>query len=288
MLDARKPLEALREEWKNCTRCSLGERRVAVGGSFVFGEGAPRGLLLLAEGPGQVEEERGAPFVGPSGDLLRTVLSLLEIKHYYMMNVVACRSCSHATDQAGQPIFRHRKGKPSEPLYRDEAPNKVQVAACSPRVFEQIYLIDPILIVSMGVPATEFLLNRSVTINMERGREREIGIPGAAFVPSVTEKRGVWHRKINGVMQAPVEQNKVRYLVLPTLHPAYVLRNKDDKRPTGPPRMFVSDLRKAHQIYKQYTVDAQFAERGYFNNDNQMSDDDILDSLDRMNGDHDE
>lgn len=256
MLYANKSLDQLYREWCTCQKCSLGQHRAEVGGQFVFGEGVTRGVLFVAEGPGKAEEQQGRPFAGPSGDLLRTVIGRFGLTNYYMTNVVACRSCSLVVDEHGQPrMTRPFRNQPAMPMYRDEPPNTPQRAACTPRLLEQIYLIDPVVIVSLGGPATEVLTRRATTITQERGKERHITIPGASFTPSLTEKRGAWLRKVGGEMVRPVVQNEVRYLLIPTLHPAFVLRQFEDRRSRAAFPQFCADIRKAVKIYEQYVYE---------------------------------
>ncbi len=101
MADARKTLSILREEWESCTSCNLGVLREANRGRFVFGEGRTNGIMFIGEGPGKVEEEEGRSFIGPSGEILRGILKKLGIQDAYTTYLVACRSCSIATDDAG-------------------------------------------------------------------------------------------------------------------------------------------------------------------------------------------
>jgi len=255
-MDARKSLHVLNQEWSNCTRCELGTHRMAVNGEMVFGEGEPRAILFVGEGPGKNEERQGRPFVGESGGIFRTVLSQFRFDKFYVTNVVACRSCTPMTTADGSPMFGKSFGKrPPMPLYRDEPPSAVAVSACLPRLLEEIYLVDPVLIVSLGAKAAEALTGKAVAITQERGKERHITIPGASHRASLTEKKGAWIRKIGGKTVAPTEPNEVRYLLLPTLHPAYVLRSLSDKRNNSALRQFASDIRKAVRIYEQYMVE---------------------------------
>ncbi|MEA3239557.1 MAG: uracil-DNA glycosylase family protein, partial [Candidatus Bipolaricaulota bacterium] len=69
-------LETLEERVKNCTKCPLGETRTHV----VFGAGKPQAdLMLIGEGPGEVEDNTGHPFVGPAGHKLDDVLASVGI-----------------------------------------------------------------------------------------------------------------------------------------------------------------------------------------------------------------
>lgn len=253
MADARNTLEQLRSDWESCRKCSLGQRREAENGAFVFGEGRPGGLMFVGEGPGWREERDGRPFIGKSGSILRRALSKFKIDDIaYISNVVACRSCEQATDGTGQPIFRTHKGT-KIPQWKDVSPPKPAVDACMPRLHEEIYLVDPVLVVTLGVPAAEALLGRSVKITKERGAPQHFSIPGAAWLPSLTEKKGVWRKDAEGKLV--VEQNQVRYLLLPTLHPAHVLRMISDRGENSPFKQFMSDLRTATKIYERYMLE---------------------------------
>ena len=64
-------IAALRREAATCTRCPLYARATQT----VFGEGRRRGLMLVGEQPGDIEDRDGRPFVGPAGALLRELLA---------------------------------------------------------------------------------------------------------------------------------------------------------------------------------------------------------------------
>jgi DNA polymerase len=248
--DARKTLRVLREEWASCTRCDLGTRRLAVEGKFVFGAGAREAIMLIGEGPGVEEEAEGEPFVGRSGDLLRRTLRMLGFKdyeEYYLTNLVTCRSCVAQLDADNLPMFRGKRQ-----LFKDEPPTPPQYTQCLPRLYEEIYLVDPVVIVGLGAKTCEALMKRHITITRDRGDTSHISIPGAGFRPVVTEKRGEWYRKVKGVMHAPIEQNEVQYLFVPTLHPAYVARKLADQGPDSPFQQLVADLKKAIRTYETY------------------------------------
>lgn len=256
MLDARKPLDRLKKEWVECTACDLGERRDNEGGRFVFGEGVPRGILFVGEGPGETEESTGRPFVGRSGKILRFAINKYGIEDVsYITNAVACRSCRPQLDGGGQPVFKKARGG-LLPVFRDEAPNRVQLLACRPRLFEQIYLLDPLLIVALGSVAASALLQENVSIMAERGIARSMEIPGATEIASVTPK-GTWARRspISKQIEWPTEPNAVEYMVLPTLHPAFILRSLADKSPNGAGALFMKDIGVAASIYRRYLIE---------------------------------
>lgn len=250
--NANKTLPQLRDEWSSCTKCKLGERRLAEEGSFVFGYGARRAVMFIGEGPGVEEEKQGIPFVGRSGKLLHTVLQALKLEQYYISNIVSCRSCEPRVDAKGNPMLRKNwETKKMELAYQDIPPLPMFMEACFPRLYEEIYLVDPVIVVGLGATACEALLKRPVTITRMHGNMTHIDVPGAVHRPSLTPG-GKWARKSLGVLNAPTEQNQVQYLFMPTLHPAFVLRSIQDKDARSWFQQFYADVAKAVQTYNAY------------------------------------
>jgi DNA polymerase len=247
----KKSLQVLYDEWKDCSACALGEQRIARNGHFVFGTGTLRSIMFIGEGPGDNEEQAGQPFCGKSGTLLRSVLKALQVEDFYLTNLVACRSCSPQVDAAGQPVFFQRRRGPPRQMFRDEPPTTSQVKACLPRLQQEIYLVDPVVIVGLGAESTRALAGSGISITKERGDDYRISIPGAHFKPVLTGKKE-WAHGRKDALTYPVEQGEVDYLFIPTLHPAYVLRKKDDKDIDSPYRQFVTDVRKAARVYEEY------------------------------------
>ena len=74
-----------------CTKCGLCETRHNV----VFGVGSERAdVLFVGEGPGEQEDLKGEPFVGPAGKLLDDMLSIIDLDRHsncYIANIVKCR-----------------------------------------------------------------------------------------------------------------------------------------------------------------------------------------------------
>ena len=139
-------LERLRLTASTCTRCPLAEGRTQV----VFGVGDPGAdLLFVGEGPGREEDLAGEPFVGRSGKLLDRLMWEeigLTRAECYIANVVKCRP----------------------PNNRDPAPGEIE--ACRPYLAEQITLIDPAVIVTLGNFATKLLLETTRGIRELRGQ----------------------------------------------------------------------------------------------------------------------
>lgn len=252
--DAKKTLEVLRDEWQDCTRCDLGPRRKNYGGQFVFGEGVRRGIMFIGEGPGVEEDAQGRPFIGKSGELLRRILEGFKFSDYYLTNLVACRSCEHKMDENGLPAFKRsrRKGSVPEPWLIDTPPKPNEWGQCLERLYEEIYLVDPVLIVSLGGTAAEALTKKPVTITKTHGQPIEISVPGAGYDAVLTEKKREWYHKVRGEVVAPVQQSEVRYLMVPALHPAYVLRKIADRGSDSPFRLLAEDIRRAIKVYQEY------------------------------------
>ncbi|HLX87484.1 MAG TPA: uracil-DNA glycosylase [Acidimicrobiales bacterium] len=139
-------LAELRQEALACTRCQLAEGRTQV----VFGVGDPEAeLMFVGEGPGREEDLQGEPFVGRSGKLLDTLMRQevgVERAQVYIANVVLCRP----------------------PGNRDPLP--VEIAACRPYLEQQVELVSPTVVVTLGNFATRALLETSEGIRRLRGK----------------------------------------------------------------------------------------------------------------------
>lgn len=261
--DYRKSLRDLHNEWCDCTACELGQQRKEANGAFVFGEGTKGGLMFIGEGPGRVEEQKGQPFVGRSGKVLRHVVEKMGLTHAsYFTNVVTCRSCAQSYDGEGNPRYRtDRRTGLMVPVIQDCPPTPAQIATCVPRLYEEIYLVDPVLLVALGAEAAKTISRASIGILAENATTKEITIPGAGYHASLTAKRKVWARKRKTndqggfIVDLPGEQNQVRYLMMPVLHPAYLVRRFKDGRHGNPLQLFVEGMRKAASIYDRYMLE---------------------------------
>lgn len=258
MADARRTLELLGQEWKGCTKCNLGAQREANDGKIVFGEGGVRGIMFIGEGPGEVEENSGRPFVGPSGEILRGILNRLGVENHYISNIISCRSCEPFADAAGNPIIRKSFRGPPRFIWKDMPPSPAAIEACKPRLYEEIYLVDPVVIVALGATAAKTLLRKHVAITDPsiRGQPVHIQVPGAGMRAVVTDKKGVWARKIQGKLALPIERNEVSYLCIPTLHPAFVARRIADRGADSPFSQLAGDIKKAVQVYERFMTEA--------------------------------
>jgi DNA polymerase len=147
------PLEAIRADLGECTRCKLHAGRT----KLVFGVGDPGArLMFVGEGPGAEEDQRGEPFVGRAGQKLDEMIKAIGLtrEQVYIANVVKCRP----------------------PGNRDPEPD--EVATCSPFLIRQIEAIAPRVIVTLGLPAARTLLGLRGGIGAARGQWHSFrGIP---------------------------------------------------------------------------------------------------------------
>lgn len=154
-----------------CRQCRLCEARKQA----VLGVGDLNAdWLFVGEGPGAEEDLRGEPFVGQAGKLLDNMLAAIGLKRgedVYIANAVKCRPPENRT------------------------PTPEETATCRPYLERQIELLQPKLIVALGRPAAQTLLQSEVKIGAARGRLHDYrGIP-----------------------------------LIVTYHPAYLLRTLQDK-----------------------------------------------------------
>ena len=160
-------LEELRKIHRDCTRCPLGSGRT----KLVFGSGTSRApLMFIGEGPGADEDARGEPYVGRAGKLLTKMIHSIGIdrQDVYITNVVKCRP----------PGNRN--------------PEPLEVASCMDILENQMKLVSPKLIITLG------------------------NVPTRALFPDI---QGI--TKIRG---KPVKFRD--WTLLPTFHPSYLLRNR--------------------------------------------------------------
>lgn len=145
--------KSLEASCHSCTRCGLCETRHHV----VFGVGNRNAdILFVGEGPGEQEDLQGIPFVGPAGQLLDDMLSIIDLDRSscYIANIVKCRP----------------------PRNRD--PLETEQEACIGYLKEQIALISPKIIVCLGRIAAKSLIREDYRITREHG--------------TWTQQSGVW------------------------------------------------------------------------------------------------
>jgi uracil-DNA glycosylase family 4 len=162
-----RTLAAVAAEAADCIKCRLANGRTQV----VFGVGnANADVMFIGEAPGFHEDKQGEPFVGAAGQLLTRMLGEvvgIERDDVYISNILKCKP----------------------PGNRD--PQEDEIESCTPWLVEQVSLIQPRVIVTLGNFATKFVLQTAQGITRMRGRTYP------------------WHGRT----------------VIPTFHPAAILRS---------------------------------------------------------------
>ena len=137
-MSRERALAALHQEIRACTRCPLWRTRL----NAVPGEGpADAEVMIVGEAPGRQEDVQGRPFVGAAGRVLADLLAEAGVRReeVFITNVVK----SHPTDRKGGS---------------NRAPRRDEVAACLPWLQQQLSIIRPRLIVTLGTHALRAFL----------------------------------------------------------------------------------------------------------------------------------
>jgi uracil-DNA glycosylase family 4 len=177
-----RTLDEIAAEINTCRKCSLAAGRTRA----VPGEGNPRAaLMFVGEGPGHDEDVQGRPFVGRAGQLLTRIIAAMgfDRSEVFIANVVKCR--------------------PPE----NRVPRREEAEACAPYLLDQIAVLRPRVIVTLGKTAVDFFLPDVKAMGSVRGVFQE------------------WH----GLP------------LMPTFHPSYLVRNEGNK---DIKRMVWNDMQK--------------------------------------------
>lgn len=170
-----KRLAELRERHElECEHCTNVRGHIQT----VFGEGHPDAdVFFVGEAPGETEDRIGRPFVGLAGQKLDEMIRAMGLRREdcYIANVL--------------------KSRPPE----NRTPLAEEIERCGPYLVDQILIVNPKVIVTLGGPATKLLLKVDLGISKLRG-------VWAEWIPPPSTRRG------------PIP-------VMPTHHPAYLLRN---------------------------------------------------------------
>ncbi|MHB9053221.1 MAG: uracil-DNA glycosylase [Thermoleophilia bacterium] len=142
-------MEALRIQVAGCRKCALAEKRT----NAVFGSGsAGSRLMFVGEAPGYHEDQQGVPFVGRAGNLLEKLLARIGLTRgeVYIANVLKCRP----------------------PDNRDPLIEEIQL--CRTFLEEQVSIISPLVICTLGNFATKLLTGRAEGISRVHGQPQEM------------------------------------------------------------------------------------------------------------------
>ncbi len=151
-------------EAAHCTRCDLYKAATRT----VFGEGPTQArFMLVGEIPGDMEDRRGRPFVGPAGRLLDRALEQagLDRSTVYLTNAV-----------------KHFKFEPKGRRRQHRAPSVPEINACRYWLERELALVDPRTIVTLGGTAARAVFGKPVRVLQARGRFAALPSGRQAFV----------------------------------------------------------------------------------------------------------
>jgi DNA polymerase len=177
----RKMLDKLKHKVNLCRDCQLWYKRINV----VFGIGNENtSLMLVGEAPGYEEDHKGEPFIGQAGQLLTRIINSINYNRQdvYITNIVKCHPVKDINNLNKRDNNR--------------APTVYEIHHCMKYLEQQIDIIKPKIIVTLGSSATKGLLNIDVNISIIRG--------------TIMKYKDI--------------------IVIPTYHPAALLRNSNLKK----------------------------------------------------------
>lgn len=183
--DATSRLEALRQRYE----ADAPHQHFNTGfTNIVFGEGDPDAdLMFVGEAPGEQEDITGRPFVGRAGQLLEKMIVAMGFSRetVYICNVLKTRPPNNAT------------------------PTSEEARLCAPYLLEQIRIISPKVIVTLGLPASHMLLGTTSPMRALRGRWHTFPPPASS----------------GGMISDHDTDHFPGIEIMPTYHPAYLLRS---------------------------------------------------------------
>jgi DNA polymerase len=169
--------------WRSGTQTVFGEGGEAVLGPSPGGGGERPAVMFVGEQPGDVEDRRGLPFVGPAGRVLDRALAAVGIDRaaVYVTNVV-----------------KHFKWEPRGKRRIHKKPNEREIAACRPWLDAEIAVLRPRVIVCLGATAAQALLGRGFRVTRARGQL--VPSPLAPFVVATVHP--------SSILRAPDEASR--------------------------------------------------------------------------------
>lgn len=225
-------LHQLYNDWYGCERCLLASFRANDKGpqkDICFADGNPDApVMIIGEAPGAEEDATKVPFIGPSGRLLNLILATVsdnpEVKAAFAAYNRG-RKTNADKEEFHTKVLEWRKQeffitnvvacRPPD----NRTPTKPEIKACWPRLHNMIDIVDPWLIITSGKAAITTLAKRNIELTKLRGKLIDVDIQG----------RVTTYKK----------------MVMPTLHPSFLLRAADYKSKTGSYSQTVRDIRSA-------------------------------------------
>jgi len=208
-------LEGLREAARGCRACPLWGPATQT----VFGLGpADARVVFVGEQPGDVEDRKGEPFVGPAGRLLDRALvdAGIDRRETYVTNAV-----------------KHFRFTQSGKRRLHQTPGPEHVAACHPWLDAELSLVNPELVVCLGATAAKAMLGSSFRITKQRGQLMPLE-------PSPSGGDGT-------LFDEPEDAAVHAAWIMATTHPSAVLRVPDGDREAAY-QALVADLKVGAEV----------------------------------------
>jgi DNA polymerase len=181
--ERREALVELFNQVRACTRCPLHETRTKA----VFGAGnANADLMFVGEAPGAEEDRQGLPFVGRAGQLLNQMLEGIGLSR--------------------EDVFIANVLKSRPPENRD--PQPLEIEACRPYLFEQVRLIEPKVVCTLGNFATKLLSGNPAGITKVHGAPQvhELGGRAVFLLPLFHPAAALRTPSVKEVLRGDFEQ----------------------------------------------------------------------------------
>ena len=145
-------LTLLRQEARKCQACDLWANATQT----VFGAGSPHArVMLVGEQPGDEEDRKGLPFIGPAGRLLDRALEAAGVdrEDVYITNAV-----------------KHFKWEARGKRRLHKTPAQREVDACHPWLERELATIKPHVVVCLGATAAKAVIGKTFKVSTQRGR----------------------------------------------------------------------------------------------------------------------
>ena len=235
-------MSSLYGDWKGCNKCQLADlMKMEVSSmcapgeepstDIVFGDGNPEAdILIVGEAPGEEEVKNSIPFIGPSGNLLNQLLAMTSSDESVKKRLKQYNSERRHTEQSTikfsmdmiewrQKEFFITNAVACRPP-DNRTPIPPEISACWERLWNIIYIVDPMIIIACGNSAVAATTRRkNAKITRERGNLYDVVFDGRL--------------------------GPVTYPVMPVFHPSYLLRKADWNTPGGDWEKTVEDFRRA-------------------------------------------
>lgn len=231
-MDRLEEMTGLLTDWKSCKKCNLAQTR----NQIIFGDGALKDgtIMIVGQCPGGTEDDTGVSYTGVSGELILEMLLHLNLdrpdiaeykvhknglmdfpglrsalcSYYYFTNALKCHPPSNAN------------------------PTKAQINACHDKLFAEIYVVDPTMIIALGKIAYQVLTGARKGIASGRGK--------LCFTKVPTRLKG-WP--------------PLQYRIMPCYHPSLLLRRADYRakgHSKGTTETTFDDMKIAHKVADLY------------------------------------